>query len=91
MKISLTPKQDFLADKSRASVHQDAVASPAFKSAAATALLELQIRLPVTNLGDASIAQIKLKGAQEFLSILLNLGEPEEPRRSQIQESLHPV
>lgn len=92
MKISLTPKLDFLSDKQRASTHQDIVASPQFKSAAQFALLEMQLnKSEFTNLGDASVAQIKLKGAQQFLSILMNLGEPDEPKRNQTQDGLHPV
>lgn len=91
MKITLAPKLIFLADKSRASVHQDIMASPAFKSAVQHALLEMQLRQAFTNLGEASVHQIKLKGAEDFLRILMNLGEPDEPRRSIIQEELNPV
>jgi hypothetical protein len=91
MKIALTPKHDFLSDKLRASTHQDVVASPQFKSAAQLALLEMQFRSGFTNIGEASINYIKLKGAQEFLTILINLGEPDEPRRNHTQESLNPV
>jgi hypothetical protein len=91
MKISLTPKADFLADKQRASLHQDIMASPQFKSAAQFALLEMQLRSDFTNLGDASVAQIKLKGAQEFLRILMNLGEVDKPNARQSDDNLIPV
>jgi hypothetical protein len=91
MKISLTPKLDFLADKTRASTHQDFMASPAFKSAALAALLQMQLNQTVTNLGDASIAQIQLKGAEQFLRILMNLGESEKLGAVKPDDNLIPV
>jgi hypothetical protein len=91
MRIALTPKPDFLSDKTRASAHQDIMASPAFKAAASAAMLQMQIELRSQNLGDASIHQIMLKGAEKFLSVLMNIGEPDKPGVATAQESLNPV
>jgi len=89
-RISLSPKADFLRDASRASAHQDVMASPQFKTAAATALLAYQynkLRLVGDPTNPAAIS-LKLQGAQEFLEVLMNLGEPEEPRGAPLSDNL---
>lgn len=73
--ISLSPKAAFLAAKATAASHSDIMATPAFQHAAMLALAEYTYRL--SNPDSLALAGAKLKGAQEFLGVLLNLGLPE--------------
>lgn len=82
MKIQLTPKETYRQDKEAAQKHSDIMAGTPFKAAASTALLEYQYAMASQEPQVAAVTAFKLKGAQEFLGILLNLGEPDEPRRS---------
>lgn len=77
-RITISPKQRFLAVPSIASAHSDIMASPAFITAASAALLEYQHRAFTNDPTILAITASKLRGAQEFLTILLNLGLPEE-------------
>lgn len=86
MTISIQPKGDFLKDKTRASKHQDVMANPEFRENCKVALLEMQLAMPVDG---QSI--LKLKGAKEFLDILLNLGEPSVPFAAQLDKPLNPI
>lgn len=79
--ISLSPKARFLANPKTAAEHADFMASPQFQAAAAAALLEYQIRVCPSEPTVLAIVASKLKGAQEFLSVLMNLGIPETPFR----------
>jgi hypothetical protein len=76
--ISLSPKARFCANTTAAAAHSDLMATPAFQSAAASALLEYQYRTCPAEPTVLAIAASKLKGAQEFLAVLLNLGIPEQ-------------
>lgn len=99
--ISLSPKARFCANTAAASAHSDLMATPAFQSACATALLEYQLRIAITAERAAPILRLapsemdkwstaKLRGAQEFLSVLMNLGIPAQPRGSEPDASLVP-
>lgn len=76
--ISLSPKQRFLADPKAAAAFSDIMASREFISAASIALLEFQYRVCPADPTVLMVAAAKLKGAQEFLNVLLNLGLPDE-------------
>lgn len=88
MTIHLQPKLDFLRDPKRGSSHQDVMASPFFQEAAKTALLEYQVRLAGGPAESAIVAVHRLKGAEDFLRILLNLGEPEKPQQKTESQAL---
>jgi len=53
------------------------MASPAFQNAAASALLAYQYKLGGGTPEALTIIAAKLRGAQEFLHVLMNLGLPE--------------
>lgn len=91
MTISLQPKQDFIRDKAAASAHQDVMASPQFHSAAKAALLEYQRSFMYADAVQGAIVSLKVKGAHEFLAVLMNLGEPDKPRIDRPSEQLNPV
>lgn len=94
MTLSIQPKSDFLRDKTRSSSHADLMASPQFQEAAKSAMLQLQYTtglMPDASMAGVAIGSLKLKGAQEFLHILLNLGNPEPPRRETQEKTLNPV
>ena len=74
--ISISPKLRYVGDTGAAAVHSDLMASPAFQRAASTALLEYQYRIARGDLAALSISAAKLRGAQEFIDVLLNLGIP---------------
>ncbi len=86
-RFKFTPKADFLADKARASAHQDVVLSPQFREAAKTALLHYSSVLDKTD--GKSI--LLLKGAEDFLNVLLNLGEALPPTEIPQEEYLNPI
>jgi hypothetical protein len=88
--ITLNPKARFLANPAVASAHSDLMASPAFQQAAATALLTYQYRLGA---GDAQVLALsfsKLRGAQEFLREMMNLGLPDTMETTSVDSSLTP-
>lgn len=58
------------------------MASPAFHAAASAALLEYQMRIASPEPNIAAAATYKLRGAQEFLGLLMTIGEP-DPKPSQ--------
>lgn len=89
--ISLAPRMDFRADEDRLKRHAKLCESSEFHHALQTALLTLQQRQVYSNLTEASASAIKLKGAQEFVSILLNLSEPEKPGAEPQLPPLNPV
>lgn len=91
MILALAPKNDFLHDAKRANLHQDVMASPQFQLAAKTALLEYQVRLCNGPTDAALVAVHRLRGAEDFLRLLLNLGEPEKPKFEAKLEELKPV
>jgi hypothetical protein len=74
---AITPKAQFLADSKRADAHIEVVMSPAFKIAVEAALLEYIFRQtdhPAT-VQDLGYVGVKIRGAREFIGVLLNLGE----------------
>lgn len=71
--MTLSPKNDFLSDKTRADVHGDIAASPMFKRACEVALLEYALKLN----GEDPRTALKLHGAKMVLNILLNLSNPQ--------------
>ena len=75
--LTLSPKQRFLSNQKRAASHTEAMAAPSFFEAASMALLEYQYRSIGGDPQVLAIAAAKLRGAQEFLRILMNLGLPE--------------
>jgi hypothetical protein len=75
--ITLQPKIRFLANPATASAHADMMATPAFQTAAATALLAYAYRLGGSDPQSLAIAMSKLNGAREFLRELMNLGLPD--------------
>lgn len=91
MSISLSPKFDFCRDPKRAGNHQDLMAHPSFQEAAKAALLEYQVRLVNGPAETAIVAAHRLKGAEDFLKVLLNLGEPDAPRMVPESGALTPV
>lgn len=76
--ITISPKARFCSNPTVAAAHSDMMASPAFQQAAAAALLEFQYRVCPADPTVLMVAAAKLKGAQEFLGVLLNLGLPDE-------------
>lgn len=80
--LSISPKLRFLSDQKRASAHTDRMAAPTFFEAASMALLEYQYRSISGDPQVLTVAAAKLRGAQEFLRILMNLGLP-EPRAAE--------
>src|SRR5688572_24674172 len=78
--LRLTPKDDFLRDASRASLHSDSMSAPSFRAAASAALLEYQLRIASSEPSIAAVTAFKLRGAQEFLTILMQLGVPDAGR-----------
>lgn len=91
MIIDLQPKRDFLRDSKRGSAHQDVMSSPFFQDAAKAALLEYQVRLANGPVEAAIVAVHRLRGAEDFLRILLNLGEPEKPQVKAESQALIPT
>lgn len=91
MNISLQPKQDFLRDTKKAGTHQDVMASPLFHEAAKMALLEYQRSFMYADAVQGAIVSLKVKGAHEFLAVLMNLGEPGKPTVTRPDEQLNPV
>ena len=67
------------------------MADPRFQSAAQAALLEYQVRLCGGPSDSAVVAAHRLKGAEDFLRVLLNLGEPEKPRVAAASDALIPT
>lgn len=89
-RIGLDPKAKYMANASVAGAHSDLMASPAFQQAAATALLAYQYRLGA---GDAQVLALsfsKLRGAQEYLRELMNLGLPDTVETQSVDSSLVP-
>lgn len=77
--LTLAPKALFLAHKADASTHSDYMASPLFHAAAQAALLECQRTWCGGEVQSLTVAGIKLRGAQEFLATLMNIGVPTVP------------
>lgn len=75
--ITLSPKERFLENPATASAHSDAMAAPAFQNAAAAALLAYQYQITGGDPALLPIVAAKLRGAQEFLRVLMNLGIPD--------------
>ena len=88
--LSLSPKAAFCSDTARASSHSDTMASPSFQAACSAALLEYQYRACGGDPALAASVTFKLRGAQEFLGILMNLGLPESTRRPLTDDALTP-
>jgi hypothetical protein len=88
--ISISPKQRFLDTPAQASSHSDLMASPVFQSAASSAMLAYQFKVASCEPSGLTIAAAKLRGAQEFLHILLNLGLPESRTTSTVDSALVP-
>lgn len=88
--ITLSPKARFLANKAVASAHSDAMATPAFQQAAATALLAYQYRLGEGDPQVLAISMSKLNGAREFLRELMNLGLPDSQETKTVDTGLIP-
>lgn len=88
--LTISPKQRFLSDQKRASAHTDHMAAPTFFEAASMALLEYQYRSISGDPQVMTIAAAKLRGAQEFLRVLMNLGLPEEKPKSAPDGQLTP-
>lgn len=72
--ISLRPKQSYLRDPASCAKHSDLMATPSFQVAAATALLEYQRRVTTSDPALAAAVTFKLRGAQDYLDVLMNLG-----------------
>lgn len=87
--VSLAPKGEFLSDPKVAGSHQDIMASPSFRHAARMALLEYQYGQKFES--NPAAAGMKLQGAQDFLKILLNLGNPTSTASQPDTEQLTPV
>lgn len=89
-RLSLNPKLDFQRDPKRAGAHQDIMANPRFTEAAKSAMLTLQYQLNAGDPQNPAAIAVKIKGAQQFLDILLNLGEPDLPGSHHDDELLTP-
>jgi hypothetical protein len=77
-----TPKQEFLESAAACKAHRELMQNPALRRSFNAALLHHQRRLTsaVEIDGNAAAAYfLKIKGAQEFLDILINLAEPATP------------
>jgi hypothetical protein len=88
--IALSPKKRFLNNPAIASSHSDLMASPAFQEAARTALLAYQQHVLTVDPTGLTIAAAKLRGAQEYLNTLMNLGLPETRTTATVDSSLVP-
>ena len=88
--ITLNPKARFLSNHPVASAHSDQMASPAFQQAAAVALLAYQYRLGSGDAQVLALSMSKLRGAQEFLRELMNLGLPDTVETTSVDSSLTP-
>ncbi len=88
--ILLEPKKRFLSIPATANTHSDLMASPSFQHAASTAMLAYQYQLGGGSPEALSIVAAKLRGAQEFLHCLLNLGLPNSTEKSIPDASLVP-
>ena len=89
--ILLSPKARFCANPAVASSHSDLMASPTFQTAASTALLQYQLEtLGGTDPQVLAVVAAKLKGAQEVMRVLLNLGRKEVPTVSTDDNQLIP-
>lgn len=87
--VSLSPKAEFLRDPKIAGQHQDLVSSPEFRHAARMALLEYQLNQKFES--NPAAAGMKLQGAQDFVKVLLNLGNPTSTSVTHDTEQLTPV
>lgn len=86
--MTLSPKANFLRSAD-AKPFADMAASPVLMRAAEVALSELQLRSGKT---DPAANWQRLEGAKEFITILLNLPEPNEKRRrGNAHENLTPT
>lgn len=88
--ITLSPKARFCSDKRAAGEHSDYMATPAFQSAAAAAMLAYQYRVCPSEPTVLAISASKLKGAQEFLRELMNIGIPDTVENLPMDEGLVP-
>lgn len=88
--ISLSPKAMFCGDKAAASAHSDIMASPPFKIAAQSALLAYQYTVLGGDPAVLAISAAKVRGAQEFLRVLMNIGLPEAPASHSAESGLIP-
>lgn len=92
--ILQSPKQQLMSDAKRISRHRDLVASDQMLDSTATAMLEYQrmLSLSTADSNAAAANMFKLKGAQEFLIVLVNLSEAQkQPEPSRIQRLDHSV
>lgn len=86
-----TPKDWFLQDPKRVGEHNQLIGSPITQVSLNTALLEYQRLLSKErfNLNDAAANFFRLVGAQEFVEIFRQLGQPRpEIRVSAIRDNL---
>lgn len=88
--ISLAPKTRFLASPAVASAHSDVMASPSFQAAASAAMLAYQRNVLTVDPAGLTVAAAKLRGAQEYLDVLLNLGLPNTHTTSTVDTGLIP-
>lgn len=88
--IQLTPKGDFKKNRKVANEHSELMASKGFREAAKVALVEYQRQKLTGDVQNPAASSLKLKGAQEFLDVLMNLGEPEAKREETDTNVLQP-
>ncbi len=79
-RLQLNPRAAFQANPSVASAHSDVMASPAFHAAAAQAMLAYQFSLAGSPANEAITVAFKLRGAKEFLDVLMGIGVAQKPR-----------
>jgi len=80
--VNPTPRQQFQESPDNISKHRALIELPQFARATHMALLQYQRQLtdsPPADMGGAAGAYLRILGAQEFVNILLNLGE--QPQR----------
>lgn len=81
------PKSEFMKDPELVKVHRSLVENPHLRRSLEVSLLEMSRlicdRAPADNMGACASAHLRMLGAQDFLSIFLNLAEAPaaEPRR----------
>lgn len=92
--ISLNYKAQFQKNDLLAKAHRELVVTDAFQVAVEMALLQYQASLhsditPNVSAADAALKFQRLEGAQDFVKILLNLGEPTPLPKKQPETGLN--
>lgn len=73
----LSPKDRFLQAKDDASAHAKLMSSALFEKASDLAMLQTRLNLPIcTNIEQSAANNYRMQGAEQFLLVLMTLGDP---------------